>query len=152
MLKPWTDPHEGVQTSQRYHLTGEIGIRAPPGLEFQIEDLDLVKRGSFHDAQGSLELTLGSTLGELRKLALASDALHALVREREDLPDETPARLRLHASRGQLARMADAARVHPDEPTAEELATNEGWLREALSFEAYEPDALEVVRDPAWRA
>jgi hypothetical protein len=140
-----------VSREQHYHLTAEIGIRAPPGIEFRIEDLDLRKRGSFQDAQGPLELTLGGTMGELRKLALASDALHALVATREDLADEAPAILRLHASPRQLARMADAMGDARDEPTPEDLVANEAWLREALTFASYEPDAIEPVETPTWR-
>jgi hypothetical protein len=140
------------QTEQRYHVTAEIEVRCPPGLEFKLEDVDLVKQGSFRDAEGPLDLTLGSTLGELRKLALASEPLHALVRKVEAEEDTTPAMIRLHASPRLLARMADAARVFPDEPTAEDLAGNHAWLRAALSFEEYEPGDLTLVEgEPAWR-
>jgi hypothetical protein len=99
-----------------------------------------------------MDLALGSTLGEIRKLALASDPLHALVRGAEEQEDQTPAVIRLHATPRLLARLAAAASTTPGEPTAEDLAENQAWLRAALSFDEYEPEALILLSDePAWR-
>lgn len=139
-----------TEREQRYHVTADIDVRAPPGIEFRLEDIDLVKKGSFHDAEGDFALALGSTLGELRKLALVSDALHDLVRRHDEAPDGTPAILRLVATRPLLARMAQAV-PRAGEPDAEALVNNEAWLRAALSFDEYEPEALELIERPAWR-
>ena len=142
---------DGIE--QRYHVTGDIDVMCPPALQFRLEDIDLVKRGSFRDPEGPLEVSFGSSLGELRKLALASDPLHQLVLEHEEEPDDRPAVLRLRAPPPLLRRMASAARRFPDEPTPEQLVGSQAWLRAALSFDEYEPVRLDLVEGaPAWRA
>ncbi|GEM_PF-6302966 len=155
MLKLGTLPRPSVPSGareQRYHVTADIEVHCPPALEFRVEDLEIVKQGSFRDAEGPLNLTVGGTLGEIRKLALASDPLHALVREAEAAEDATPAVLKLHASPRLLRRMAAAARASEDEPTPDDLVENQAWLRAALTFEEYEPEALVLVQgEPAWR-
>ena len=140
-----------VEREQRYHVTAEIGIRAPPGVEFQLEDIELVKHGSFHDAEGEMDIELGSTLGELRKLALVSDQLHEMV-ARVTAPDEQPAILHLRATPPLLRKMAIACAAIPGEPTPDQLVENQAWLRAALSFDEYEPRSLDVLeRPPLWR-
>src|SRR5581483_4838371 len=138
MLKLGTLPRPSVPSGareQRYHVTADIEVHCPPALEFRVEDLEIVKQGSFRDAEGPLNLTVGGTLGEIRKLALASDPLHALVREAEAAEDATA-----------------AARASEDEPTPDDLVENQAWLRAALTFEEYEPEALVLVQgEPAWR-
>lgn len=143
---------QASEREQRYHVTADIEVHCPPALEFRVEDVEIVKQGSFRDAEGPLDLTIGSTLGELRKLALASDPLHALVRRAEDVEDTRPALIKLHATPRLLRRMAHATQGSREEPTAEELVENEAWMRAALTFEEYEPDALILVQgEPAWR-
>jgi hypothetical protein len=139
-----------TKVQQRYHVTAQIEVHCPPGIEFKLEDIDLLKHGSFRDAEGALELAVGGTLGELRKLALASEPLHALIQTAEHEPDATSAIIRLEASPHQLREMAQAARSSAQEPTAAELIENSAWLRAALSFHEYEPRNLEILDEPVW--
>lgn len=137
---------------QDWELTADIAVRAPPGIEFRVEHVGIHKDGSFRDATGTFEVVVGATLGELRKLALASDALHELVRAAELEPDDAPALLRLRASPKQLKRLARAAKLTGEEPTADDLALNDAWVQAALMLQDYEPQALVLLEgEPDWR-